>query len=138
MQPASGNLPPFALGTHSYNPAQPAATKDVPTLMKPMFFPMTASVSAIGVEYGLYQGRFWLPRLQVLEGGATMGLIRLPFKLEQKFQYDQVNGTDKLPPIVVATDTGPRGTGGAAVRIGSGTATTRDSAMSRRAQRLAA
>ena len=37
-----------------------AAFKDVPMLVKPMLFPMTASVSAIGVEYGLHQGRFWL------------------------------------------------------------------------------
>ncbi len=113
--------------------------KDVPALLKPMLFPMTASVSAIGVEYGLYQGRFWLPRVQVLEGGATMGFMRAPFKLEQKFQYDQVNGTDKLPPIVVATDSGPRGNDSAVVRTGSpaGAVSRHDSVMSRRAQRAA-
>ena len=92
--------------------------KDVPALIKPMLFPMTASVSAIGVEYGLYQGRFWLPRIQVLEGGANVSFMRVPFKLEQKFQYDQVNGGDKLPPIVVDTSSGSRRSGGVNVNVG--------------------
>jgi hypothetical protein len=80
--------------------------QDVPALIKPMLFPMTASISAIGVEYGLYQGRFWLPRVQVLEGGANVSFMRVPFKLEQKFQYDQVNAGEKLAAIVVPGDSG--------------------------------
>ena len=84
--------------------------KDVPALMKPMLFPMTAQISAIGVEYGLYQGRFWLPRLQVLEGGANVSFMRVPFKLEQKYQYDQVNAGEMLPPIPVDSSTN-RGVG---------------------------
>jgi hypothetical protein len=56
-------------------------------------------VSAIGVEYGLYQGRFWLPRVQVMEGGANVSFVRAPFKLEQKFEYANVNSGDPLPPI---------------------------------------
>ena len=78
--------------------------QDVPTLMKPLLFPMTASVSAIGVEYGLYQGRFWLPRVQVLEGGANVSFVRVPFKLEQKFQYDRVNAGEQLAAIDVPSD----------------------------------
>jgi hypothetical protein len=66
---------------------------------------MTAQITAIGVEYGLYQGRFWLPRLQVAEGGGRMGVVRVPFKLEQKFTYDQVNAGAPLPPIVVDSTT---------------------------------
>ena len=72
---------------------------DVPTLVKPLIFPMTAQVSAIGVEYGLFQGRFWLPRLQVAEGGATMGVMHVPFKLEQRYQYEHVNAGATLAPI---------------------------------------
>ncbi|HUQ46360.1 MAG TPA: hypothetical protein VM033_06900 [Gemmatimonadaceae bacterium] len=83
-----------------------ASFRDVPTLMKPLLFPMTAQISAIGVEYGLYQGRFWLPRVQVAEGGARVGVMRVPFKLEQKFQYDQVNAGAPLPPIVVDSTNG--------------------------------
>ena len=72
---------------------------DVPALVKPLIFPMTAQVSAIGVEYGLFQGRFWLPRLQIAEGGATMGVMHVPFKLEQRYRYEHVNAGATLPPI---------------------------------------
>jgi len=117
-----------------------ASFKDVPALVKPMLFPMTASVSAIGVEYGLYQGRFWLPRVQVLEGGANVSFMRVPFKLEQKFKYDQVNGADKLPPIVVPPDSGRRDAGReVAIHTGSGgtPAARTDSASVRRTRRSA-
>jgi hypothetical protein len=74
---------------------------DVPRVMRPLLFPMTAQISAIGVEYGLFQGRFWLPRVQVAEGSVRVGVMRSPFKLEQKYQYDHVNAGAPLPPIVV-------------------------------------
>ena len=76
------------------------AFKDVPAWVKPMIFPMTAQVSAIGVEYGLYQGRFWLPRVQVAEGGAQVSMMRIPFKLQQKYTYSAVNAVEPLAPIV--------------------------------------
>ncbi len=81
----------------------PDEFKDVPLLVRPFLFPMTAQVSAIGVEYGLHQGQFWLPRVQVAEGGARIGVVRVPFKLEQKFEYQNVNAGEPLPPIVVDT-----------------------------------
>ena len=105
-----------------------ASFNDVPALVKPLIFPMTASVSAIGVEYGLYQGRFWLPRLQVLEGGANVSFVRVPFKLEQKFQYDRVNSGESLPPINV--DSVRRRSGDVNITIG-----TPGNAESRRASR---
>ena len=80
------------------------AFDDVPRVLKPMLFPMKAEISAVGVEYGLYQGRFWLPRLQIAQGGAQVGFTRVPFKLEQKFAYDRVNAGDPLPPIPVRSD----------------------------------
>jgi hypothetical protein len=116
----------------------PKELDDVPMLMKPFLFPMTAQVSAIGVEYGLYQGRFWLPRVQIAEGDARMGVLRVPFKLEQKYQYDQVNAGAPLPPIVV--DSAKHGRPGADVNvtIGGANAKTRpDSARdARRAARM--
>ena len=80
------------------------AFEDVPRVLKPMLFPMRAEISAVGVEYGLYQGRFWLPRVQIAQGGAQIGFTRVPFKLEQKFAYDRVNAGDPLPPIPVRSD----------------------------------
>jgi hypothetical protein len=101
-----------------------ASFKDVPALVKPMIFPMTAQISAIGVEYGLYQGRFWLPRLQVLEGGVNVSFMRVPFKLEQKYQYDQVNAGETLPPI----PEGPNNNrGGMNVNVNVGGQSARDS-----------
>jgi hypothetical protein len=92
--------------------------KDVPVWVKPMIFPMTAQVSAIGVEYGLFQGRFWLPRVQVAEGGAQMSFVRVPFKLEQKYEYSAVNAVAPLPPIVVNPADSTRRAIEASVRMG--------------------
>src|SRR6476469_547112 len=100
--------------------------KDVPALVKPMIFPMTAQVSAIGVEYGLYQGRFWLPRVQVAEGGAQVSLMRIPFKLEQKYSYSAVNAVTPLPPIVESTADSTRREIEASIRVG-GSKESRDS-----------
>lgn len=97
----------------------PKEFDDVPLLMKPLLFPMTVQISTIGVEYGLFQGRFWLPRLQIAEGGARIGVMRVPFELQQKFQYDRVNAGEPLPPIVI--DSGSKGNrGDVEVNVGTG------------------
>jgi hypothetical protein len=112
-----------------------SAFEDVPAVMKPLMFPMTAQVSAIGVEYGLFQGRFWLPRLQVLEGGARVGVMRVPFKLEQRYEYADVNSGAPLPPIPPPTDSSRRVGQDVSVSIGTGMDgphSARDSARARR------
>jgi hypothetical protein len=97
------------------------AFDDVPLAMRPLLFPMTAQISAIGVEYGLYQGRFWLPRVQVAEGGANVSFMRMPFKLEQRYDYERVNAAEApLPPIVMsAADSTRRRTLDLDVSVGS-------------------
>jgi hypothetical protein len=50
----------------------------------------------------LHEGRFWLPRNQMLEGSARVGIIRVPFKLEQNYRYDAVNGEIPVMPVIVA------------------------------------
>ncbi len=104
----------------------PKSFNDVPAWVKPMIFPMTAQVSAIGVEYGLYQGRFWLPRVQVAEGGAQVSMMRIPFKLEQKYSYGAVNAVEPLPPIAVSEKDSTRQQLEASIRAG-GSKETRDS-----------
>lgn len=74
---------------------------DAPRVICAMMDPMTANVSVVAVEYGLHEGRFWLPRLQTLEGAARVGIMRVPFKLEQSFTYDEVNGTSDFEPVVI-------------------------------------
>jgi len=76
-----------------------------PKWVKAMISPLTAKVNAVTVEYGLHEGRFWMPRLQGLEGEAQAGFMHVPFKMEQSFKYASVNGS--LPPIpqIAAIDT---------------------------------
>ena len=116
----------------------PTEFDDVPAVMKPLLFPMTAQVSAIGVEYGLYEGRFWLPRLQVAEGGGRIGVVRVPFKLEQRFSYEHVNSGAPVPPIPPPNDSSRRRGEGVSMNIevgGPHTPTARDSARARRRPR---
>ena len=75
---------------------------DIPTWVKPMITPMKANVSAITVEYGLHEGRFWLPRAQTVEGDAQVSFMHIPFKLEQRYNYGSVNGTDPFPDLTTA------------------------------------
>ena len=109
------------------------AFEDVPRVLRPMLFPMKAEISAIGVEYGLYQGRFWLPRVQVAQGGGQIGFARVPFKLEQKFTYEHVNAGAPLAPIPMPSDS-TRERVNASVTIGSPepTRASRDSARAAR------
>lgn len=68
-----------------------------PRWVKAMISPLSAKVNSVTVEYGLHEGRFWMPRLQGLEGEAQAGFMHVPFKMEQSFKYASVNGS--LPPI---------------------------------------
>ncbi|MEO7683741.1 MAG: hypothetical protein ABIU86_07355, partial [Gemmatimonadaceae bacterium] len=76
-----------------------------PKWVKALTSPMTGKINAITIEYGLHEGRFWMPRLQGLEGEAQAGFMHVPFKLEQSFKYASVNGS--LPPLpqIAAIDT---------------------------------
>jgi hypothetical protein len=80
----------------------PKSMDDVPVWVKPMITPMKAEVTAIAVEYGLHEGRFWLPRLRLAEGNAQVSFMHVPFKMEESFKYASVNGKDSLPPIKIA------------------------------------
>ena len=79
----------------------PNDVKDVPKWVMPLISPLRAQITAIAVEYGLHQGRFWLPRLQAAEGDARVSAFRVPFKMEQSFRYTSVNALDSLPRFVV-------------------------------------
>lgn len=67
------------------------AQDEIPIWVKPLISPMRAQVTAIAVEYGLHQGRFWLPRLRSAQGDAQVSFMRVPFKFEQSFRYGSVN-----------------------------------------------
>ena len=83
----------------------PGAFEDVPSWVKPMIFPMHGEISAITIDYGIYEGRFWLPRLRTAEGTGKASFMRIPFRMEQSFRYNSVNALASLPEI----PTRPRG-----------------------------
>lgn len=78
---------------------KPNPDDDVPPWVKGMLSPMQAQLEAVTIEYGLYGGRFWLPRAQYAEGWARASFMRIPFKMEEAFKYASVNGTDTLPAV---------------------------------------
>ena len=77
---------------------------DIPRWLKPMILPMKGMVRAITVEYGLHEGRFWLPRSQTVEGEAQVSFMHIPFKLEQRYSYASVNGIEPFPELVIAVE----------------------------------
>lgn len=80
---------------------------DIPALVRPMMSPLRAQITSVGMEYGLYQGRFWLPRVHHAEGNAQASFARASFRFQQRFSYESVNALDSLPPIVVAVPPTP-------------------------------
>jgi hypothetical protein len=62
-----------------------------------LFSPVRANLSAVTVEYGLYEGKFWLPKLNVAEGEFRMGFVHVPLKWQESFAYNSVNGADSVP-----------------------------------------
>lgn len=75
---------------------------DAPKVICAAMSPMTVDVPVVTIEYGLHEGRFWLPRVQMLEGIVRVGIMRVPFKLEQRYRYRNVNGTEPIAAVVVA------------------------------------
>jgi hypothetical protein len=76
-----------------------SARKDTPVLAKAMLSPMKVDVSAITVEYGLYNQRFWLPRAAALEGVAQVSFMHVPVTLEQRVKYQAVNELQSPVPM---------------------------------------
>ena len=72
---------------------------EVPAAVKAIISPMKANLEGVTIDYGLYGGRFWLPRAQAAEGSAQVGFMRVPFKMEESFKYASVNGTDSMPKV---------------------------------------
>lgn len=77
----------------------PDAREDIPAPVRGMLSPMKAEITAVTIEYGLFEQRYWLPRTQGAEGYARVSFMRVPFRVEQRYQYETVNGFDDLPPV---------------------------------------
>ena len=77
----------------------PDAREDMPAVVRGMLSPMKAEITAVTVKYGLFEQRFWLPRTQGAEGYARVSFMRVPFKVEQRYQYESVNAITDLAPL---------------------------------------
>ena len=87
--------------------------EDAPAWVKATFRPAKAKLDAITVEYGLYQGKFWLPRANSATASMQLGFMRTPFSIDEKFTYDEVNGDFSLAAIPAARLSGAAGDSGA-------------------------
>ncbi len=72
---------------------------DPPAWVKAAFRPARGTLDAVTIEYGLYGGRFWLPRANSAMFNAEIGPIRTPFSLHEKFEYEDVDGDFTTPPV---------------------------------------
>lgn len=77
-----------------------------PKWLKGLVSPLKAEITAVTIEYGLHEGKFWMPRVQSLDGSAQAGFMRVPFKMEQSWKYANVNGASPVPlPQIAVADT---------------------------------
>lgn len=77
----------------------PGTRDDIPAPVRGLLTPMRAEITAVTIEYGLFEQRYWLPRTQGAEGYARVGFMRVPLRVEQRYRYASVNGFDDLPPV---------------------------------------
>ena len=75
------------------------ARDDIPAFIRPMLTPMQADITAMSVEYSLQNQRFWMPKLQALEGYARVSFMRIPLRVEERYRYESVNGFDSIPAV---------------------------------------
>lgn len=70
---------------------------EIPGILKPI----RAEVHYIAIEYGLWEMRWWLPRLIAFEGEVQVGpLLRMPVRFERAYGDYRVEGdTLGLPPV---------------------------------------
>jgi len=70
-----------------------------PAVVRGIINPMRFDITLVTVEYALYEGKFWLPRVNRAEGNTQITFMRLPIRIEESYKYDKVDGTTPLPPL---------------------------------------
>lgn len=77
--------------------------EDLPRVVN-TFGSIRAEVRYVTVEYALYQGRFWLPRLVAVDAEANLGVVAgLPVRFERSYSdYEvQASATPQQAPVTV-------------------------------------
>jgi hypothetical protein len=113
------------------------AVEGISAIVRGIVTSFRGSVSSITVEYGLYEGRFWLPRLNIAEGEVQVSFMRMPIRIEEAFRYDDVNGDRaiaRIPTSAEITGTGIDTTTSASFLIGTPPAALDDSVKAARAR----
>jgi hypothetical protein len=72
----------------------------VKTLAKAVVSPIRFEITGITVEYGLFDGRYWLPRARSLAGTQQVSFAHMSVLIEQSFSYSTINGPTSLRAIV--------------------------------------
>ena len=71
--------------------------KDIPGFVKPI----RIEVRYITIDYGLWTGRWWLPRLVAMDAVATAGsFLQMPVRYERIYDEYEVTGDTALPRAV--------------------------------------
>ncbi|MFN8718802.1 MAG: hypothetical protein ACK50C_17675 [Gemmatimonadaceae bacterium] len=86
--------------------------EEVPAWVSATMRPMRAKLDAITVEYALYKGKFWLPRAHSATASADVMFMRIPFRIDEKFMYEDVDGDfalATLPPARNRFEAAPAG-----------------------------
>jgi hypothetical protein len=58
------------------------------------FGPYTGTVREVIIEHGLYEGRFWLPRIRTARGEGTAHGVRVTISIDQTFSYERVRAVE--------------------------------------------
>ena len=62
-----------------------------PAAVKAILSPMRANLESVTIDYGLYGGRFWLPRAQAAQGSAQVAFMRVPFSgMKRKRSFERL------------------------------------------------
>lgn len=61
-------------------------------IAKAIVSPLQAKLTGVTIEYGLFENKYWLPRVRSFEGTAQIMFVKPAIMLEQSFTYASVNG----------------------------------------------
>jgi hypothetical protein len=75
--------------------ADPDDREDVPGWLPSI----RADMEYLTVEYGLWELRWWMPRLIALKGSAEVGFVRFPLEYERRYDAYTVEGDPDAPPV---------------------------------------
>ncbi|MFN2572339.1 MAG: BamA/TamA family outer membrane protein [Gemmatimonadales bacterium] len=82
------------------------ADKDIPGFVKPF----RAEIRYLTIDYGLWEGRWWLPRLIAIDAVATAGsFLQMPIRYERVYDDYEVHGdtaapTARRPPVATEAE----------------------------------